>query len=177
MLLAAGCGTRPIAPPDPSIVRQPGRATELRDPRTRLRFSAPINWTKHIRSIPGVVRISSGDAEVSGWAYPRTEKLPATPAELAAARDALVNRATQRNPTFKLSSSALTRVKGSPAISLRGTQKILGRDIQTHSIHIYRGFGEYVFEALAPPRDFALTDQKVLAPLLASLDFSRTATP
>jgi hypothetical protein len=123
-----------------------------------------------------VVRISSGDAEVSGWAYPRSEPLPSTRAELTAARDALVKLAVQRNPTFKLRSSQITRVKGAPAISLLGAQRILGRDIRTHSVHIYRGFGEYVFEALAPAGQFAIADRKVLDPLLASLDFSDAPT-
>jgi hypothetical protein len=143
------------------------------DPRTRLRFVAPLDWTKHIRQAPGVVRINSGDAEVSGWAYPRTQALPSTPAALAAARSALVQQARSRNPSFTLASSEITRVHGSPAISLRGTQRIFGRVIQTHSVHIYRAPGEYVFEALAPARDFQMADAKVLTPLLDSLDFSR----
>lgn len=118
------------------------------------------------------MRISSGDAEVSGWAYPRSEPLPVTPAQLAAARDALVHEATKRNATFTLASSELTRVQGAPAIALGGSQQILRQDIETGSVHIYRGFGEYVFEALAPRRDFAVADQKMLEPLLRSLDFS-----
>jgi hypothetical protein len=154
-------------------VRPPRGSTELRDPRTRLRFVAPVNWTRRIRDNPGVVRISSGDAEVSGWAYPRAEKLPSTRAQLAAARDALVARARQRNPTFRLVASRISRVKGSPAIELRGTQQLLGKQIETHSVHIYRGLGEYVFEALAPARDFGVADRKVLDPLLKSLDFSQ----
>lgn len=170
----AGCGTKPLPPPDPTIVTPPGRGTELRDPRTKLRFVAPVNWIKRIRHIPGIVRITSGDADVSGWAYPRSEKLPTTPAQLASARDALVALAEQRNPTFKLTSSDITtRIQGAPAIQLRGTQTILGNRIVTHSVHIYYGIGEYVFEALAPQRDFAVADQKVLEPLLRSLDFSQ----
>ena len=148
----------------------------MKDPRTKLRFQAPVNWTKRIRQNPGVVRLSSGDAEVSGWAYPRSEKLPRTAAELATARDALVQRATQRNPTFKLTGSEITRIKDAPAVIVTGTQSILGHEITTRSVHIYRGFGEYVFEALAPQRDFAIADQKVLQPLLQSLDFSQVAT-
>jgi len=81
-----------------------------------------------------------------------------------------VRLAQQRNPTFKLSSSDVTKVHGWPAIELRGTQTILGRRIETHSVHLFRG-GEYVFEALAPPGDFATADQQVLAPLLRSLRF------
>ncbi|HEX6713715.1 MAG TPA: hypothetical protein VF066_10030, partial [Thermoleophilaceae bacterium] len=139
--------------------------------RTGLRFTAPLNWVKRIRADPGIFRIASGAADVSGWAYPRTEKLPQTGAQLQAARDALVAEAEKRNQSFVLSSSRITKVQGSPAIELRGSQQILGRKIETHSIHVYRAPGEYVFEALAPPSTFATADQKVLAPLVRSLEF------
>jgi hypothetical protein len=115
-------------------------------------------------------RIASGQADVSGWAYPRTEKLPATHAELEAARDALVAHAKTRNGTFKLDSSRITKVQGWPAIDLLGTQEILGRMVRTRSVHIYRA-GEYVIEALAPPAQFDTTNRKVLEPLLRSLRF------
>jgi hypothetical protein len=155
-------------------VREPARTTTLRDPRTGLRFQAPVNWVKRIRSNPGVFRIASGAADVSGWAYPRTEKLPQTRTELATARDALVAEAKKRNASFRLSSSAITRLKGSPAIELRGTQQILGQRIETHSVHVFRD-GEYVFEALAPAASFPVADRQVLAPLLRSLEFRRGA--
>jgi hypothetical protein len=170
-LCMAGCGTKPLTPPDPLHVREPGRRVHLRDPRTGIRFTAPLNWVKRIRTNPGIFRIASGAADVSGWGYPRSEKLPATHAELEAARTALVRQAKKRNASFQLSSSRITAVKGSPAIELRGTQRILGRPIETHSVHVYRVPGEYVFEALAPPSSFAIADQKVLEPLLRSLQF------
>jgi hypothetical protein len=147
----------------------------LHDPRTGLRFRAPRNWVKRIRQNPGIFRIASGGADVSGWAYPRVEKLPHTRAELATARDALVARAKQRNASFRVTSSRITTVQGSPAIEVRGTQEILGKPVVTRSVHIFRA-GEYVIEALAPAHDFALTDKRVLDPLLRSLVF-RTLPP
>jgi hypothetical protein len=151
-------------------VREPGRSVQLHDPRTGLRFAAPLNWVKRIRTNPGIFRIASGSAEVSGWAYPRTEKLPKTAAELATARDALVRQAQQRSPSFLLSSSTTTKVQGWPAIELRGTQELLGRRVQTRSIHVFRA-GEYVFEAIAAAKDFTVANDKVLEPLLHSLRF------
>jgi hypothetical protein len=156
--------------PDPLQVRVPGRPVELRDPRTGLRFQAPRNWVKRIRQSPGIFRVASGGADVSGWAYPRTETLPSTAAQLATARDALVKQAKQRNASFHLTGSTITRVHGSPAIELRGTQQILGKPISTRSVHVFHA-GEYVFEALAPAKDFELTDRRVLEPLLRSLRF------
>jgi hypothetical protein len=81
-----------------------------------------------------------------------------------------VAHAKTRNATFKLDSSHITKLQGWPAIELRGTQKILGRTIRTRSVHIYRA-GEYVFEALAPPAQFDVTNDRVLEPLLRSLKF------
>src|SRR4051794_18949822 len=158
-LTASGCGTQPLHAPDPQQVREPGRPVQLHDPRTGLRFSAPLNWVKRIRTNPGIFRIASGAADVSGWAYPRSERLPRTRAELAIARDALVAEAKKRNGTFRLASSKITKVHDLPAIELRGTQTILGRSIQTHSIHVYRAPGEYVFEALAPASTFTIADR------------------
>jgi hypothetical protein len=169
--LLAGCGTKPLDPPHPQHVREPGRMTTLRDPRSGIRFQAPVNWVKRIRTNPGIFRIASGAADVSGWAYPRYEKLPRTMAELEAARDALIAEAEKRNSTLQLASSAITRVQGSPAIELHGRQKVLGREIETRSVHVYRKPGEYVFEALAPPSSFKVADQDVLTPLLRTLKF------
>jgi hypothetical protein len=153
-------------------LREPGRPVVRVDPRTGLRFQAPRNWVKRIRTNPGMFRVASGQADVSGWAYPRTERLPRTRAELAAARDALVAHARSRNPSFRLESARITKVRGWPAVELRGTQAIEGRTIRTRSVHIYRA-GEYVIEALAPPAQFDVADRKVLQPLLESLEFRR----
>jgi hypothetical protein len=172
--LTAGCGTKPLAAPDPLRVREPGRSVQLHDTRTGLRFSVPLNWVKRIRTNPGIFRVASGAADVSGWAYPRAEKLPQTHAELETARHALIAEAQRRAGGFKLASSAITHVHSSPAIELRGTQEILGRPIRTHSIHVYRPPGEYVFEALAPASSFAIADRKVLAPLVRSLKFRQS---
>jgi hypothetical protein len=168
--VVAGCGSEPLDPPDLDAVRTPRGAVKMRDPRTGVRFEAPRNWVRRIRSNPGMFRIASADADVSGWAYPRAEQLPETDAELEAARDALVEHAKKRNPTFQVSGSEITEVQNWPAVEVRGTQTVLGKQVQTRSIHIYRA-GEYVIEALAPPEHFELTDKRVFEPLLRSLRF------
>jgi hypothetical protein len=170
-VLAAGCGTQPLSPPNPLAMRAPGPPVELHDPRTGLRFQAPRNWVKRIRTNPGIFRIASGGADVSGWAYPRTgDQLPSTKAELATARDALIHQAQSRNTTFHVTGSKLTSVQGSPAVEIDGTQRIFGKTIRTRSVHVYRA-GEYVFEALAPLSQFDTANRRVLEPLLRSLRF------
>jgi hypothetical protein len=81
-----------------------------------------------------------------------------------------VRQAQQRSPSYKLSSSTTSKVQGWPAIELRGTQELLGRQVQTRSVHVFRA-GEYVFEAIAPAKDFTLANDRVLEPLLHSLRF------
>jgi hypothetical protein len=142
---------------------------------TGLRFRAPANWARQDRPGPGIFRIASGGADVSAWGYLRAEPLPKTRAQLAAARDALVRQAQARNASFRLTASRLTTVKGAPAIDLLGEQTILGKPVWTRSVHVFRD-GEYVFEALAPAKDFALTNRRVMEPLLRSLRF-RPLTP
>ena len=157
-------------------MRIPGRGVEMRDPRTGLRFQAPADWVKRLRTNPGIFRIGSGGADVSGWAYFRTQALPKTRSQLANARDALVHQAQSRNATFRLASSRLTSLQGFPAIELLGTQRIFGRPVKTRSVHVFRG-GEYVFEALAPPAEFDVTNRRFLDPLLRSLRFGPLPPP
>ena len=144
----------------------------MRDPRTGLRFEAPRNWTRRIRQNPGMFRIASGGADISGWAYFRVEPLPKTDAELTTAREALVKRAKERNPSFKLIGARNTKVQGFPAVEVAGTQRIFGSVVATRSIHVYRG-GEYVFEVLAPPgQKFDTANKRVFEPLMHSLEFA-----
>jgi hypothetical protein len=142
----------------------------MHDERSGLTFKAPKNWVRRIRQKPGIFRVAYGGADVSGWAYYRTEPLPQTDEQLATARDALIGQAKSRNSTFELSGSQITKVQGYPAIELSGTQEIFDKVIQTRSVHVFRG-GEYVFEALAPPPYFKTANEKVLEPLLQSLEF------
>jgi hypothetical protein len=116
-------------------------------------------------------RFSSGAGEVSGWAYQRTEPLPADDAALVAAKDALVAEASKRNGTLKVERSGTRKVAGAPAVEIVGTQTINGRPVRSHSVHFFRDGYEYVVEALAPEEEFPVADKGVLEPLLRTLRF------
>jgi hypothetical protein len=134
-----------------------------------MRFRAPANWPRRPLKAPGVFSMQSADARVASFAYARSESLPRTSAQLAAASGRLIERVRTRDPSFQLERSRTLRVAGAPAIEILGAQTIARRRLETRSLHVFRGRVEYVVEALAPPADFELVDRRVLEPLLESL--------
>lgn len=169
-LLLAACGKEQEPAPPLFEVQAPRgeRTTEL--PEAGMSFVRPRNWTLRRRDAPGVFELFSGEAIVAGWAYPRDEELPQTEAQLEAARKRLIDAIEERDPRFELSESETTEVAGAPAIEVLGEQVLAKRRLRTRSVHVFEGTVEYVFEAIAPPRDHALLSTRVLDPLLRSLE-------
>ena len=174
-LLLSACGKeREPAPPVFDAQRPRGeRTVEL--PEAGMTFVRPRNWTLRRRDAPGAFELVSGQAIVAGWAYVRNEALPDTAAELEGARERLLEAIEERDPRFERRSSETTEVAGAPAIEVRGEQVIAKRRVLTRSVHIFDGTVEYVFEAIAPPRDHALVDERVFEPLLDSLELTGEA--
>ena len=168
----SGCGTERPATPQPSAVKEPAGKLRATEPRTGISIEVPRNWQRDFRASPGMFRIFSGAAEVSGWAYKRAEPLPADDAALDAAREALVAESKRRNPSLKVDSARPREVAGARGIEITGSQTIEGRRIRTHSVHFYRDGTEFVIEALAPAEAFGKADRGVLEPLLRSLRFA-----
>ena len=46
----------------------------------------------------------------------------------------------------------------------------------TRSVHVFEGEVEYVIEAIAPPARFRLVDERVLTPILDSLELEGEIT-
>jgi hypothetical protein len=171
--LAAGCGNERQPAADPTAVAAPAGAETVRFRNAGVSFDAPRNWELREREAPQVFSLSSGAAFVTGFAYPRSEPLPDTDAELAAAERRLVRQVRERDEDFDLARARTIEVAGARAIELRGTQTLSNRRLATRSVHVFEGSVEYVFEAIAPPgAAFARTDREVLAPLLRSLELS-----
>jgi hypothetical protein len=168
----AGCGTRPLATPDPLAVEAPRGKVQTSDAKLGLSWELPANWRRAYRKPPGLFRVLSGGAEVSGWAWFRTESMPKDVAAAELRKDALVEQIRKRDPAFVVSSVTTREVAGLPAIEVEGTQRLLGRPVRTRSVHIFKAPVEYVIEALAPPGAFAKTAEGVLEPVLASLKFA-----
>ena len=173
--LLAACGEEPDDPPAIFDVKAP-RGNETADfPEAGMALTHPRNWRLRRRDAPGVFELLSGEAIVAGWAYPRDEPLPEAEADLEAARDRLLDAIEERDPEYRVESSAVTEVAGSPAIEVTGEQVVSRRTLSTRSIHVFDGGAEYVIEALAPPADFALVDERVLTPLLETLELDGEA--
>ena len=174
-LLLAACG-KEQEPAPPVFDAQPPRGERpVELPEAGMAFVRPRNWTLRRREAPGAFELVSGEAVVSGWAYVRDEELPEGPEQLEDARERLVEAIEERDPRFERRSSETTEVAGAPAIEVRGEQVLAKRRLRTRSVHVFEGTVEYVFEAIAPPEDHALVDERVFEPLLDSLELEGEA--
>ena len=174
-LLLSACGKEQEPAPPIFDVQPPRgeRTVELRE--AGMTFVRPRNWTLRQRDAPGAFELVSGQAVVSGWAYVRDEELPETPEQLERARERLLEAIEERDPRFERGSSEITEVAGAPAIEVRGLQVIAKRRLRTRSVHVFEGTVEYVFEAISPPGDHALVDERVFERLLDSLELTGEA--
>jgi hypothetical protein len=168
--LLAACGEEPDKPPPVFQVKAPrGERTE-QFPRAGMTLTRPRNWRLRRRQAPGVFELVSGEAIIAGWAYPREEPLPESDAQLEAAKDRLLDAIEQRDPEYEVREAAVTDVAGAFAIDIEGEQVLSKRALRTRSVHVFDGETEYVIEAIAPPADYPLVEEKVMTPLLDSLE-------
>ena len=174
--LLAACGEEPDDPPGVFEVKPP-RGSEPADfPAAGLSFTRPANWRLRPSEAPGVFELISGQAVVAGWAYPREEPLPETEAELEGAKNRLVDAIEDRDPDYRIRSVLVRDVAGAPAIDISGEQVISRRTLRTRSVHVFEGEVEYVIEAIAPSPEHALVDERVMTPLLDSLELEGEVT-
>ena len=172
-IVLAGCGDARTPVPDVTTTAAPGQARPADFPKQGVRFEAPSLWRVVPGTAPLVATVVSGRATVAIWRYPRTERLPRTRAQLAAARTALLGAAKQRDPTFRATATRLERIGGAPAVVVRGSETIAGQPRLVRSTHVYAAAAEVVVDAYAPPALFASADRAVFAPLSASLRVGR----
>ena len=175
--LFGACGAEPDDPPRVFEVKAP-RGEKVEDfPAAGMTFTRPANWRVRRRDAPGVFELVSGEAIIAGWAYPREEPLPETDAQLEAARNRLTLAIEARDPDYRiLSGSFLTEVAGAPAIDISGEQVISKRALRTRSVHIFKDDTEYVIESISPSPDHSVVEQRVMEPLLDSLELEGAAT-
>ena len=168
--LLAACGEEQEPPPRAFDVKAPKGAKPAEFPRAGMALERPRNWKLRRRDAPGVFELTSGQALIAGWAYPREEPLPETDAQLESAKDRLVEAIEARDPGYRLVSAETTEVADALAVDVRGEQTISRRRLRIRSLHVFEGEVEYVIEAIAPPRDYRLVDSRALEPLLRSLE-------
>jgi hypothetical protein len=170
--LLAGCGNDRTPVPDLSLVPAPKAFREAPFDEAGVRFRAPTNWRVVPGSAPQVATVAIGTAQVAIWRYERTEPLPETRAQLAAARDALVAQIRSRDPTFKLKSTRLVMKPGIRAVEVVGLgTNLTNRSVQRsmRSLHAYGRGAEVVMDAFAPPKEFARIDGQTFGPMVRSL--------
>ena len=165
----AACGSKPDDLGDPGSAAKPEKLVVAKYPKAGMTFKVPANWRRTPGTYPRVTTLSSGEALLAIWAYRRNEPAPPNKAALKSAKTRLVKRIKQRNKRFDVSVSHTRTIAGRPALEVSGVQTIAGVPFKTRSIHIFKRDGEYVFEALAPAKQFNTLEKGVLKPVLASI--------
>lgn len=173
VVLLAGCGNARTPVPDVTSTAAPGQSRPAAFPRQGVRFLAPSAWRLVPGTAPLVATVVSGRAQIAIWRYPRSEPLPRTRAQLAAARTALLGAARQRDPTFRARATRIARIGGAPAVVVRGSETVAGQPRVVRSTHVYADGAEVVVDAFAPAALFPRVDRAVFAPLAASLRVGR----
>ena len=169
LALTTGCGAERLSGPEVERPFTQGGTTAAAFPAAGVRLEAPANWVFTRSAAPLVATASSGSATVAVWRYPRSEPLPREPGELDTAREALLGAIRTRDPRFAERETRTTKVDGAPAIQVVGDGRVNGRERRLRSTHVYAKEAEYVIDAYAAPRDFALIDRVVFGPLLRSV--------
>jgi hypothetical protein len=166
-----GCGNDITRPPETRVPDPPRGTREVK--LDGIRFTAPFNWPDLQPEGQRIGGIQNKLATVAIWRYPRSETLPKTRAALKEVRDLLIERVKQRDTTFDLRSSELTRRGGARAIELVGRQTMAGLPYEVRSSHIFHDGAEIVVDAFSPPQYFERLDETVFVPLLDSLELRR----
>jgi hypothetical protein len=176
-VVLVGCGNDRTPPPDIGRIPPPTAFRDAKFARDGVFFRAPTNW----RITEGAARnevatVAVGDAQIAVWRYPRTEPLPETRDQLAAARDALVAQVRNRDRTFRLKSSRLVMKEGLNAVELVASVTNQGRPRRVRSLHAYGEGAEVVVDAFAPPKVFSRVDAQTFGPVARSLRLRKPGT-
>jgi hypothetical protein len=150
--LLAGCGNERRETPLGATLS--GETVEVDFPRVGMTVELPREVQTAPAQAPQVFRSPLGQAVVTAYAYEREEQLPRNGAELQAALERLEDAAEARAPSYRMRSSRTLEVGGARAVELVGDQAISGGRLRIKSLHVYDEGAEYVFELLAPPRQF-----------------------
>jgi hypothetical protein len=168
-MLAAGCGDSRA--PVPSLTR-PAEAHGYRTLRfadAGISIIAPGGWSVTAERRPLLTAVTSGDAVIALWRYPRRQPPPASATALGAARDSLAAAVRARGRSVHVISSRLARIDGRPAIELSALERIAGHPRRVLSTHLFTGAGEVVLDEYAPPAVFRAIHDRLFARVRRSL--------
>jgi hypothetical protein len=169
-LALAACGSRRGEPPKLDVTAPPAKAVPYTSPSGDVSFSYPENWAIQARGAPGVATVSTGGASATIWAYRSVSVVVDARSAQQALQRFLASLKT-RDPSFEVSSAAVTTVFQRPAFEVQGTTVIENRPTRVRSIHAFNGVGEYVLDMLADPAKFEEINRTVFDPMLVSWHF------
>jgi hypothetical protein len=172
LVFLAGCGNSRTPSPSVTQPSQPSGFHTLGYPRSGFALSAPNNWLVQQKSGPLVTTISSGDAVVAVWRFPRHTKPPTGAKALAKAAQQLIAAAQARDPSFQLIRSKIQTVDQAPAVELAGFERVGGQRRRVRSVHVFVPDAEIVLDEYAPPGGFHAVDHAVFSPVKHSLRLS-----
>jgi hypothetical protein len=176
-VLGAGCGNHRQRVPDVTGSPKPAKATQLDYPGAGVSFTAPRNWYQGGGPEPLVVALASGRAGVAVWRYPRKEPIPKTKSELEQAQANLSDAVQGRDRSVHIENTRVVDVNGAKGIQVVATERIAGQPRRVRSTHFFDRRAENVFDAYAPPADFARLDGSVFQPLIQSVRLRAPNSP
>ena len=131
----------------------------------------PRGWVARSGLSPLVAQVATGGAQVSIFAYPRTD-IPESESEVEEARDKLIRSLGERAPGFLIVRTRIGEVDGAPSVEIRGRGVVAGMPVETRSVHVYKDEVEWVVDAFARPSQFDRANRIGFGPLIASLQLS-----
>jgi hypothetical protein len=167
--VAAGCGSDRKKPPD--VTRSSGAFgwVVVSLPEQGVSFERPKEWHYTPGAAPLLATLTSGEATIAVWRYPRSEPLPDSDEELTAARDALVGAAKTRDKTFSASKAKATRAAHHPAVVIVADETVAGQPRVVRSTHVYGNGAEVVIDAFAPPNVFPKLEDPIFRHVVRTL--------
>jgi hypothetical protein len=165
----AGCGNSRTPIPSSIVPVPSGGFHTLAYTKAGIALSAPRDWGLTSGKAPLVATVSSGDAVIALWRFPRTAAPPPDRAALGGRLAELVSESRARQPGLRVIHALRARAGGAPAIELDAVERIGGQLRRVRSIHVFERGAEVVLDEYAPPGRFAAVNRAVFAPVRRSL--------
>ena len=153
-----------------------GSLTEFRSSNDEVILEHPREWVARNGQSPMVAQVATGGAQVSIFAYPRTDN-PETEAEVEEARGKLIRSLGERAPGFLVIRTEIGEVDGSPSVEIRGRGLVAGKPVESRSVHVYKDEVEWVVDAFARPSQFERANEVGFGPMIGSLELSDSVVP
>ena len=171
---AAGCGDDE---PVEGLTRvSGGPLVEFKSFKDEVVLQHPRGWLARSGLSPLVAQVATGGAQVSIFAYPRTDN-PESDGEVEEARDKLIRSLGERAPGFLVVRTRIGEVDGAPSVEIRGRGLLAGKPVETRTVHVYKDEVEWVIDAFARPSQFDRANRIGFGPVISSLQLSDRVEP